>query len=548
MVIAGPGSGKTRLLTQRMAQALERADGTPVLGITFTRAAARELHARLRAQTSHTEGLWTGTLHQLGYEVLCRAGGTPDLYDDAQRAVLVQWGLAKAGRAVSAARASRLVHRLSALRHGTPTTAAVTVDDGMLVDIYGRVKADAGAVDYDDLIDGATACAARPGVIPAAHVFVDEFQDLDAAQYSFVRSLADHGSSVMAIGDPCQAIYGFRGADPCLAERFMSDYPACRAGHLSVSYRCGEAILLAADSLVERDPRMRSAAGTQSRVELLRAGSMEREARMVAGKTRELLGGVSFLDAVGGVPQVLGFSDIAVLVRTGNMMGVFAKALSEAGIPNRSMRATALSEDAGVARVLAWLRLGLNPGSMADWLLARQWTPRSSAPSPLRSGEEQEARELTAVPPLEAVERLSRKGVGADVAPHSREALTRLAGECADVRQFITRVMSERETGVVDERAEAVRVMTMHAAKGLEFGAVFVTGFREGLVPLPGSDPEEEKRLCYVAMTRARSYLALTWSGDRGSVSSFAAVIPPEAITPSARRAHRAVQLELELA
>jgi DNA helicase-2/ATP-dependent DNA helicase PcrA len=127
------------------------------------------------------------------------------------------------------------------------------------------------------------------------------------------------------------------------------------------------------------------------------------------------------------------------------------------------------------------------------------------------------------------------------------EALAKLADETPDIGGFVARVVTERETGVADVRADAVRILTMHAAKGLEFGAVFVTGFRNGLLPLADADIDEERRLCYVAMTRARAYLGLTWSGPPSSLSSFADVIPREVLTTSRLQLRRAVQLELGL-
>ncbi|MBN1425024.1 UvrD-helicase domain-containing protein [Candidatus Fermentibacteria bacterium] len=545
-VIAGPGSGKTHLLTQRMAQAVTRGDA-PVIGITFTRAASRELEARLRSTSSHHDSLWTGTLHQFAHELLCRSGEEPDVLDDRQRAAMLQYALHREGYTVSFYRALRLTQRASALRHGTQRPESSSVSDGMLMETYQRTKENARAMDYDDLIDRAIARAAQPGVTTAAHVFVDEFQDLDAAQYRLVQRMA-RGPSIMVIGDPYQAIYGFRGGDPRLSERFIRETAHTRVEHLTSSYRCGETILRAADGVARRDPAMTSARGEPAMVEVLRAGSPAKEARMIAGRVREVLGGLTSRDTPSGqTPWAAGFGDIAVLVRTSHMIGLFVKALAEVGIPCRSARATALSEDPAVSRVLAWLRLGLNPESPADVLIARAWRPGDALPAGLGLSERKEVEELALVSTAEALDRLALRGISVGVDADRMRILRRLAEECPRVSSFVTRVMSEREAGVVDGRAEAVRVMTMHAAKGLEFGAVFVTGFREGLLPLCGSDPEEERRLCYVAMTRARSYLALTYAGEVSQISRFAGDIPAEALASPRRPRRSAVQLELDL-
>lgn len=546
-VIAGPGSGKTQLLTERMASTLQTTTH-PVRGITFTRAAARELAERLRPITSSAPLLWTGTLHQLAYDMLRAEGHEINLYDDRQRAAVLRWRLAREGHPVTPARALRLVQRVCALRHGAPKTPAPSFGDGMLRDVYARAMQEAGAQDFDDLIGRAVEIASRAGGPEPAHVFVDEFQDLDRAQYEMVRRLSAPAPSLMVIGDPFQSIYGFRGGDAALLARVRDDFPLCREVYLTTCYRCGERILRAADAVVRREPCMTAATGEQGAVELLRAGSSQGEARMVAGKIKEVLGGITMERAHCRAIDVRGFKDIAVLVRTGSMVGVFARALQEAGIPCRTARATALSEDPWVAGVLAWLRLGLNPESIADLLMVRRWSGKTESVPHLSAQEAREARTLIEGSPHDAVTRVLARRDAGEADPVRREALERLARESSDLRDFVLKAMAEREAGTLDPRAEAVRVMTIHAAKGLEFGAVFVTGFRDGIMPLRDADMDEERRLCYVAMTRARSYVGLTYSGEQQRVSRFARDIPADVLTPARRVRPRSVQLELELA
>ncbi len=547
MVVAGPGGGKTRLLTQRMAHTLRTHPSDRVIGVTFTRDAARELASRLRASSVPTEGLWTGTLHQFAYKRLREAGCSLRLFDDCQRAVLLRWVLARQGIVVSMARALRMVSRLSASRHGVRSPTSRVFPEGLTEDeageLYARGKAEVGAVDYDDLIDlAADVLAVRPVPQPV-HLFVDEFQDVDRAQYELIRRIASSARTVMAIGDPYQAIYGFRGGDPTLGERFVVEHPGCRLVHRTESYRCGEAILQAADAVVARSPRMCSVTDERGTVELMRASTVATEAAMVAGRVRELVGGL-WMHEEGSAGAPIGFGDIAVLVRTAGASRVFARALAEAGIPCRVARATPLSEDPAVARLMAWMRLGTEPEGLADVLIVRGWEAGGPSPSPLTARERHEAAGAVAGSSGEALERVVRLDPRSAPDADTLAVLRRIAEETPNVHEFTARVMSERESGVVDARAEAVRVMTMHAAKGLEFRAVFVTGMREGIMPLAGSEEDEERRLCYVAMTRARSYVGLTWSGPEGARSRLLRQIPPEVLT---RKPRRVVQLELDL-
>ncbi len=208
-----------------------------------------------------------------------------------------------------------------------------------------------------------------------------------------------------------------------------------------------------------------------------------------------------------------------------------------------------ISENPLIGRFLSWVRLSLHPGSMADRLALSEGSTTYLAPRELTPSEFSFLEGLRDLSSPEVVQALRgwMRAKGSELPDEQWAVLEWLGCEYPDPHEFVRQAMMEREVGVFDRDAEAVRLMTIHSAKGLEFEAVFVVGFREGLLPLQGADLEEERRLCYVAMTRSRSYLCLSWAGREDSVSRFAADIPSSVLMRSKPRHRRAVQMELDL-
>lgn len=552
LVAAGPGSGKTRMLTHRVAHLIAER-GVPAqncLAITFTRRTADELHERLAALLpAGTETCPIHTFHSFGLAFLRAeneaAGLAPDfrIADDRERRVALGEALG-----ITAPRAARLLNTLSLLKRTGARPA--DADSAAALDAYGALCRQHSWVDFDDLVClPAEVLTHTPQVAERwrqriRHLCVDEFQDVDASQYRLLRLLAPAPDSLCVIGDPDQAIYGFRGADRNCFSRFAVDYPATTTLRLGRNYRSSGHIVDAAAQVIgqARPPasvQASSAAPMQAMQPMRPAGlpltlhiaADERaEADFVAATIEQQLGGHDMLSANltnSGHPQhpldngpgeeldarPLGFADFAVLYRTDTQAAVLREALDRAGIPYKKSTPAPI---AGQAQVEALL----------DALAQEQAAPSAIAPPAplclLSARIEAAAEQL----------RLTREATDQAALADARRWLTALAdtGLCIDVAQLREQVALHTEADFWDERADRVSLLTMHAAKGLEFAVVFVIGAEEGLTPFSWggtdapADPEmleEERRLFYVALTRAKDRLFLSrarlrrWRGQQ---------------------------------
>jgi DNA helicase II / ATP-dependent DNA helicase PcrA len=548
MILAGPGTGKTRALTHRIAILVAERGVAPesCLALTFTRRAAAEMRERLTALLPGQAGqLMITTFHGLGLAILRehgeRAGLDPGFTvadDRARLAVAVaEAGSAAAGR------------RLLAEASRDPAVAGE----------FTRLLASRGMVDFDGLI-GLTLALLReaPDVAAALRarwcsISVDEYQDTDADQYALLRLLAGGGTGLAVIGDPDQAIYGFRGADVRFFLSFERDYPGGRTVALTRNYRSSPVIVSGAMQAVAPTTlvpgrRLTAVPGDEggmgrwaggrpaaaSRITVHEAAAEQAEAAWIAKAIDRLLGGASFhsLDsgrADGHAGGKLALADVAVLYRTDAQATALGQALIRAGLPFQKRSHDLLSRRTAVPDILREMRdlTGSDPGGGAP---GRE-PPAGGPPGQVHAagdapGPSVPARLKAAVHALAARAQDGQtpgaRAAAVDVLA-AGEVLAPLADRCgADLDRFLTEIALGAEADALDPRADAVTLLTMHAAKGLEFSVVFVAGCERGLVPLwlPGGNPggpdlAEERRLLFVAMTRARTHLFLTYAARR---------------------------------
>jgi DNA helicase II / ATP-dependent DNA helicase PcrA len=556
MIIAGPGTGKTRTLTHRIAHQAATSDLTPdrFLAVTFTRRAAGEMRDRLRALTGAAgpgrphgpddqhgpdgggrADFTVTTFHGLALRLLTehhQQAGLPAGAEVAHEAARLEAATQVAG---SERDGRRLLAVLSAgpPRTGGPGAAAAATDTD-LEDrraAFRAALAAAGLLDVDELIGRAVGLLREHPDVAAAQrarwprISVDEYQDVDERQYELLRLLAGPGQGLTVIGDPDQAIYGFRGADVGFFLRFGTDYPSARTVRLSRNYRSSPAVVSAAvqaiapstlipgRELVAARPPAQTATGPA--LVLHEAGSEQAEGTWIAAEIDRLVGGTSFhsLDS-GRVDSrqrhtTLGLSDIAVLYRTDAQTPPLLQALNRAGLPWQKGSHDRLSRRPGVRDIVRELRLA-EPGGVAE----------DQAPTG-GDGDGVTRRLRAAVGRLTGPSSLARGGEAVDILA-AGEALGPLARRCGDdLDQFLTEIALGGEADAHDPRADAVTLLTLHAAKGLEFEVVFLAGCERGLLPLwwpdTGTDEEaEERRLLFVGMTRARSRLLLSYAAQRG--------------------------------
>jgi ATP-dependent DNA helicase UvrD/PcrA len=531
MIIAGPGTGKTATLTRRIAVQLA-ARGLPpaaCLALTFTRRAAAQLSERLATLIAGRPGAAVTTFHGLGLTILREHGALAGLADfevaDEPARLAVATELAG-----SPSRAGRML-------------AAVASDPAERA-TFAAALAGRGLVDFDGLVERAAALLRENPAVAASLrerwplVGVDEYQDIDAAQYALLRLLAGDGSGLTVIGDPDQSIYGFRGGDVRFFLRFGTDYPGATTAPLTRNYRSTPAILTSALQAVAPATlvpgrTLRAAAGVRgpAKVTAHESADDRAEAAWIAATIDRLLGGASLhsLDtgrADGHAVARLGLADIAVLYRTDAQAGVLGQALTRAGLPFQKRSHDLLTRRAAVPEIIHQMRLAA-PGPGAAGTAAQGSVPGAAGRNAA------EAASGNAVPAGPAVADLLaaavRKLSGAAGGPGPEvdvlaagEVLAPLARRCgSDLGQFLTEISVGAEVDALDPRADAVTLLTLHAAKGLEYRAVFLAGCERDLLPLwlPGRDggPDlaEERRLLFVGMTRARTHLYLTWAAHR---------------------------------
>jgi uncharacterized protein (TIGR00375 family) len=496
LVIAGPGSGKTRLLTHRLAHlVLER--GVPAsscLAVTFTRRATEELAARLAALGAG--GCTVHSFHTLGLAILRRDGAAVGLAsgfriaDEAERAAALAGALG-----LTEVKALRLLREVSVLKRSGAEGTGEARTARTALDQLGRAQ---GRVDFDDLIALAVQVLETDGAAAAfwrgrfRHIVADEFQDSDAMQYRLLRLLAS-GGSLCVIGDPDQAIYGFRGADATCFERFARDFPEARTLRLARNYRSTGTIVAAAAGVVGA-PAPAGIVRPAGAPILLHAAADEREeAAFVATAIEAMLGGHDML-AARATHASLGFADFAVLYRTDAQSAALREAFDRAGIPFKKSTPTPIVGQPALRAVLA--ALGRRAPGHGETLRERI----VAAADQVRRAEE---------PPDPAA------------LAEATRWLTTLAPEAADATRLAELAALSTEADFFDARADRVSLLTMHAAKGLEFAVVFVVGMEEGIVPFTWDGetaPEataEERRLFYVAMTRAKDRLVLARAAER---------------------------------
>jgi DNA helicase II / ATP-dependent DNA helicase PcrA len=565
MIIAGPGTGKTRTLAHRIAHQIAEHGAAPesCLAITFTRRAAGELRERLAALGRLQAGqAAVTTFHGLGLMVL------RDHYEQA--------GLAGDFQIADDAARLEVAAQLAGSRRDGKRLLAHAAADSAQRALLVKAMLARNLVDFDGLIELPVALLRADQSLTGRLrdrwplISVDEYQDIDAAQYDLLRLLAGDGRGLTAIGDPDQAIYGFRGADVGFFLRFTADFAGATTRQLTRSYRASRGIVTAAlqvmaPATLVPDRRLEAVHPAGPPVLFHQAADENAEAAWIAAAIDRLLGGSSFhsLDSGrsdGSGQDGIDLSDVAVLYRTDAQAGPLGRALARAGLPFQKISHDLLERRAGVAEIVREMRLanaGGDDGGPGAGGAAENGTPGSGQPVIAR---------LRA-----AVRRLATAGPGG--AGHGRaidvrsagQVLLPLAGRCGgDLELFLTEIALGAVADAPDPRARAVTMATLHAAKGLEFGAVFVAGCEHGLLPLwlPGAAPAtrpdlaEERRLLFVGMTRARSRLFLSCAGRRtrhgtaarAGPSPFLAAIDPELLDrPSPPRPRRPPGQQLRL-
>ena len=524
LIIAGPGTGKTRTVTHRIAHLITVCAVPPeaCLALTFTRRAASEMTERLQPlMPDLADRVPVMTFHSLGLMILrelADQAALPTTFavaGDTEREALLSSVLGSGSR-----KTRRYLDRIATCKREGQSPGT----DSDLANVFERYQAalrERALVDFEDLFalpldilenDQATR---RRYHERFRWITIDEYQDIDALQYRLVRTLAPPNANLCAIGDPNQAIYSFRGADVAFFQRFEKDYPQARVVRLNRSYRCTRTVLDASAQVIGGHDQTKLQALLESphRIVMHEAPTERAEAEFVVHSIEQLLGGHTFFSLDSGrtdqdASMDLTFGDIAILYRLDAQADALCEALARSGIPYEKRSHRRLADQPLVQHLVSIIRAAPRTRDLREAL-------RSAAESLLAN----DPTDLPGVDPAPDAEEPNDPATAINAAVALIEPLAAQCG--SDTARFLDGLALGTELDSWDPRAERVSLLTLHAAKGLEFPVIFMVGCEDGLLPLrwgPTIDPaalEEERRLFYVGMTRTRLQLFLCHATKR---------------------------------
>jgi DNA helicase-2/ATP-dependent DNA helicase PcrA len=616
LIIAGAGSGKTRVLTTRAAYLILGLGIPPeeITLVTFTNKAAGEMKERMSALLRSSSespggpaGIRMGTFHALCLRILrveaAHLGYTRDfvVFDTADQSSVMKDVVAELGLDPERLAPRALLHRVSAARNRfvSPQDIDAALDDpasgGAVLrakDLYAKKLRAANAMDFDDLILNVLALFRQQPELErkyrdrTRYLMVDEYQDTNRSQYALVAALAAGSRNLCVVGDDSQSIYRFRGADIGNILRFNEDYPDAKTIHLTRNYRSTGRILEAADNVIRHnhgriDKELWTENPEGELITFLQAATDRDEATFVAEQIRAFRRG----------PDGRDLSDVAVLYRTNAQSRLIEEAFVKSGIPYRIYGGLRFYDRKEIKDLMAYLRLVANPADDVSLKRILNVPPRGLGKVTLDTLEEAARAEGISLfasveksamqtPPARwsralraLVDTLSdlreRAAAGEMLSVLIRDLVDRLEyqaylrkNEPGDVESRIENIQQliaaaqEREAGGDGDLAAfldaaalvsdiesvsgdtGVNLMTLHCAKGLEFPVVFMVGMEENLFPhvrsvmaADNAEIEEERRLCYVGMTRAEQRLVLSCARERRSFGSLTANEPSRFIS-----------------
>ncbi len=614
LILAGPGSGKTRVITHRVAYLIKVCGMNPshIMAVTFTNKAAREMRERLDQLLGQEVGALTlGTFHAICARILHREGKVMGLdpgfviYDDEDQLNLIKQSLQDvnldpkqyAPRTLQSAISAAKSHLLSPEDYAQRTQSYFEEIVHRIYQRYQQLLGQNKAVDFDDLLMKTVQLFdSQPEILSRyqsryVHILVDEFQDTNVSQYTLIKQLAGKYHNICVVGDPDQSIYSWRFADLRNIMSFEKDYPDARVVLLEQNYRSTKTILKVASDVIsanmQRKPKdlwTENEAG--SPVTIIESYNEEEEAQYVVREIEKLVS-----------QEQISLKDCAVMYRVNAQSRALEEAFMRYGVPYKLIGGTRFYQRREVKDIIAYLRVIHNPHdnvSLAriinipgrgvgqrtmSQLQARARTDNSSLYSTLEKVLEEKTftpriiqaltgfvhlingltvtgRELTLAELVDEI--LERTGyreylLEKENGEERRDNITELRNAAKEYSElnpeealtsFLEKVSLVADIDNLDEKDDTATLITLHQAKGLEFPVVFIAGMEEGVLPHRKSfdDPseiEEERRLCYVGITRAgkRLYLlrsfrrSLFGSGSANPASRFIQDISPHLVT-----------------
>lgn len=605
LVLAGAGSGKTKVLTTKIAYLIDKKQVAPwkILALTFTNKAAREMKERVEKLIGEDfSGMEVSTFHAYGLKFLHRYSaalqklGYPAnfvIFDTGDIRKVVKKILEKL-KVDDIFSVNETINRISnAKTTANPITREVYLSDAKMHSVYEEYQktlVEQGALDFDDLLVLPLHILATDEVVREHErnrlewILVDEYQDVNRPQYLLLRLLVSGGRKIVVVGDPDQSIYGWRGADMSMILNFEKDFPTSKVVVLDQNYRSTGNILEAANGVIQHndnrpEKNLWTASSQGSKIEFYQAPTSEDEVEWIAKKIYKL------------VAEGYHYGEIAILYRMNALSRAFEQSFPIHGIPYRIIKGQSFYERAEVKDVLSMMRLAVNPRDFLSLSRVGNIPTRGLGKKSIEKLNEY-IRKMSDTPARDIWNELQQTG-GALKGKSGKGAVELACDmlrilECEDsvknaidvilntngyyeylmknysqdyderegnVKEILTPIddgagiiealttiplCSDMDTG--DDVVDNVNLLTLHAAKGLEFPVVFIVGMEDGIFPSSRSVDEgsldEERRLCYVGMTRAMEKLYISSSRVRrifnelqmNSTSKFISEIPDDYI------------------
>ena len=564
LIIAGAGSGKTKTLTHKIAYIINQKYARPdqILALTFTNKAANEMKERIEKLIGKTaKNMWIGTFHSMALRILRSEGYNPTIYDTKDQENLLKQLLKRANIDQKKYPPKSFLSKISyhKLNMEKPKDISESTPfEKMVKQIYASYEEElskANAVDFDNIIlktielfEGDDKVR-RKYSEKFKYIFIDEYQDTNYPQYYLVRLLYTGGNFVCAVGDEDQSIYSFRGAKVENIMKFDREYDNCKLVKLTKNYRSPQEILNLANALISknnfRNEKTLYSDKIGGKITLKELPTDSDEAEFIAEEILKLMqNGESY-------------NDIAILYRTNHQSRIFEEALIRNSIPYSIIGSRKFLERKEIKDILAYLRLLLNPKDNVSFLRAITSHPRGAGKALIEKisnyagqsdlslfesslnliNEKLLTRkqekvlsdfmgifkdiDINATADTiinEIMEKSGYKNYLEEKSDYDRMSNVeelKNAGDLSNLESFLDSLSLLDYSDELKNNTEFVKLMTIHAAKGLEFNTVFVVGLEEGLFPNENLkrnelDIEEERRLFYVAITRARANLFIT--------------------------------------
>jgi len=532
LVAAGPGSGKTRTLIMRIVHLLKQGiSPQSILAVTFTNKASMEIRERLKQiivdnkNKNNSTLPYIGTIHALCFDILRKEKKDSFIViDDIEKTEIIR-NLKKEFSGKIVLPVKKYATIVSQVK--TNPDHKLSKEESTAIGLYNQHLKNIHALDYDDLLKETEELLSNDKNARTryperfSHVLVDEYQDINSLQQTILALLAAPQQNLFAIGDIDQSIYRFRGAEPMLFLSFTKTYPNAMVMYLDTNYRSTEQIIQNATKLIKHNRKRLPLKGVSivskgTPVQLISCQTSRDEAKYIVSTIEKRVGGTSFLYYDSGSDHEQGdvqFGDIAILYRNNSFADFLEKEFIHQGIPYQIIGKNPFWQQVEVRSIVLLLKSLIDPSYQEHPLITALPIDFKSL-SKIKRESEQIGNIIEKSGIFEEYKQDENAQKNIELLLSIIDDIN--AGELVEVISRLS--LLSRET-YVDKRANCVRLMTLHQSKGLEFDTVFIAGTEEGYIPSlkdkTEEEIEEERRLFYVGMTRAKNRLYITKTRKR---------------------------------